>query len=154
LAGLLVKYFLSFVYLLLLSILRNEKTKIMIRIILIAISCLGFSASFAQDAQNMSVKQTREAQYPKGDDAVYQYFFENIKYSHEAKTAKVDTEVMVSFMVEADSSISSIKVIRDPGFGIGESIKHILSKTKYIPAMENGVIMRSKVILNIPVRAH
>ncbi|MFL5730421.1 MAG: energy transducer TonB, partial [Cytophagaceae bacterium] len=118
----------------------------MIRFILITAFCLGFSVSYAQDKQNMKVQQTREAHFIKGDEAVDQYFFENLKYSPEAKAAKVDTDVMVSFMVEADSSISTIKVIRDPGFGVGESIKQILLKMKYIPAMENGVIMRSKVI--------
>jgi protein TonB len=126
----------------------------MIKAILIAILFLGFNISFAQDTQNMSVKQTREAQYYKGDAAVDQYFFDNIQYSDEAKHAKVDTEVMLSFMVEKDSTISAIKVIRDPGFGIGERLKVLLSRMKYIPAMENGVIMRSKVILNVPVRAH
>jgi hypothetical protein len=56
--------------------------------------------------------------------------------------------------VERDSTITAIKVIRDPGFGVGDKLKELLLAMKYIPAMENGVIMRSKVILNVPVRAH
>jgi protein TonB len=102
----------------------------------------------------MVVKQTREAQYLQGDAAVDQYFFDNLRYSDEAKHAKVDTEVMLSFMVEVDSTVSTIKVIRDPGFGVGEKLKELALRMKYIPAMENGVPMRSKVLLNVPVRAH
>jgi hypothetical protein len=116
--------------------------------------CLGFANSFAQSTINMVVKQTREAQYVQGDAAVDQYFFDNLHYSDEAKHAKVDTEVMLSFMVEVDSTVSTVKVIRDPGFGVGESLKELALKMKYIPALENGVPMRSKVLLNIPVRAH
>ncbi|HXA03094.1 MAG TPA: energy transducer TonB [Cytophagaceae bacterium] len=126
----------------------------MIKAILIAALILGFTDSFAQSTQNMTVKQSREAQYAQGDAAVDQYFFDNLHYSDEAKHAKVDTEVMLSFMVEKDSTISNIKVIRDPGFGIGERLKELLSRMKYIPAIENGVTLRSKVILNVPVRAH
>jgi hypothetical protein len=124
------------------------------KVIFIIALFLGFTGSFAQGVQNMTVKQTREAQYALGDAAVDQYFFDNLHYSDEAKHAKVDTEVMLSFMVEKDSTISTIKVIRDPGFGIGDRLKELLSRMKYIPAMENGVMMRSKVILNVPVRAH
>ena len=126
----------------------------MIKVFLFVALCLGCTPSFAQGPINMVVKQTREAQYIQGDDAVYQYFFENLHYSDEAKHAKVDTEVMLSFMVEVDSTISTIKVIRDPGFGVGEGLKELALKMKYIPALENGVPMRSKVLLNIPVRAH
>jgi hypothetical protein len=124
------------------------------KVILITFFFLGFNVSFAQSTINMTVKQTREAQYIKGDAAVDQYFFDNLHYSDEAKHAKVDTEVMLSFMVERDSTITAIKVIRDPGFGVGDKLKELLLAMKYIPAMENGVIMRSKVILNVPVRAH
>jgi hypothetical protein len=125
----------------------------MIRAFFIAVLCLGYTFSLAQTI-NMTVKQTREAQYAKGDDAVYQYLFDNMHYSDSAKHAKIDTEVMISFMVELDSSISTIKVIKDPGFGIGASLKELVSRLKYIPAMENGLMIRSKVILYVPVRAH
>jgi protein TonB len=110
--------------------------------------------AFSQDKQNMTVKQTKEATFPKGDEALFTHIFNNLKYSQEAKTAKVEGELMVSIMVELDSSVTNVKIIRDMGYGIGADVKAILEKLKYGPALENGTAMRSKVILNIPVRAH
>lgn len=112
------------------------------------------SSAFSQDKQNMTVKQTKEATFPNGDEALFTHIFNNLKYSQEAKAAKVDGELMVSIMVELDSSVTSVKIIRDMGYGIGADVKAILEKLKYGPALENGTAMRSKVILNIPVRAH
>jgi protein TonB len=102
----------------------------------------------------MKVEQTKEATYPNGDQALFTHIFNNLKYSQEARNAKVEGEMMVSIMVELDSSVTNVKIIRDLGYGIGADLKTILEKLKYGPALENGTAMRSKVILNIPVRAH
>jgi hypothetical protein len=112
------------------------------------------SFAFSQDKQNMTVQQTKEATYPKGDEALFTYIFNNLKYNQEARAAKVEGELMVSIMVELDSSVTNVKIIRDMGYGIGADVKAILEKLKYGPALENGTAMRSKVILNVPVRAH
>jgi protein TonB len=119
-------------------------------ILLLLLSTLAFS----QDKQNMKVEQTKEAAYPNGDQALFTYIFNNLKYSPEAKAAKVEGEIMASVMVELDSSVTTVKIIRDLGYGIGADVKALLEKLKYGPALENGTAMRSKVILNIPVRAH
>jgi len=114
-------------------------------------------ASYAQteeDTKNMKVEMNREAHYVDGDQALYTFLFHNIKYTEEAKLNKIEGEAMVSFWVEADSSLSKINIISDAGCGCSESLKELLSKLKYIPALVNGVPMRSKVILNVPVRAH
>jgi hypothetical protein len=110
--------------------------------------------AFSQDKQNMKVEQTKEAAFPNGDRALEDYIFKNLKYSSEAKAAKAEGEIMVSIMVELDSSVTSVKIIKDLGYGIGADVKALLEKLKYGPALENGTAMRSKVILNIPVRAH
>jgi hypothetical protein len=112
------------------------------------------SFAFSQDKQNLTVKQTKEATYPKGDEALFTYIFNNLKYSQEARAAKVEGELMISIMVELDSSVTNVRIIRDMGYGIGADVKAILEKLKYGPALENGTAMRSKVILNVPVRAH
>jgi len=106
------------------------------------------------DSQNMKVETTREAAYPKGDHALFTYLFQQIKYTEEAKTNKAEGEVTISFFVEPDSSLSNFKILSDVGFGCGNAVKEALSKVKYTPAMVNGTLMRSKQILNVPVRAH
>ena len=106
------------------------------------------------DSRNMKVVTTREASFPAGDQELYTYLFKNIKYTDEAKANKAQGDIMVSFIVEIDSTITTMKVISDVGYGCGESLKAVLAKLKYIPALENGVLMRSKVIITVPVRAH
>lgn len=116
---------------------------------------LAFSfAVYGQDTQNMKVEMTRDASYPEGDQALATYLFYNVKYSEEAKANKVEGDMMVSFFVEADSSLSNIKILTDLGYGCGESVKALLEKIKYTPALVNGTPMRSKVIITVPLRAH
>lgn len=112
-------------------------------------------ASNAQDnsGQNMKV-ETTDAHYPEGDQALTNYLFYNMKFSEEAKANKVQGDMMVSFFVEADSSLTNIKVITDLGYGCSDNMKALLEKVKYAPALVNGTPMRSKVIITVPVRAH
>ncbi len=105
-------------------------------------------------SQNMKVETTREAEYSGGDEALFNYLFNNIKYSDDAKKNKAEGEVTVSFFVEADGAVSNVKIIKDVGFGCGEAVKEALLKVKYAPAMVNGTVMKSKLLLNVPVRAH
>ena len=80
----------------------------------------GYGAS-----QNIEVIQTREAHYPKGDVVLYTLFYHGIHYSEEALANKLRGEVKVSFMVETDSTITEIKLLKD---AISESIKLCSSK--------------------------
>lgn len=104
--------------------------------------------------QNFKVETTREAQYPGGESELYRDIYINLNYSEEAKAQKVETTVMVSLFVEADSSVSNIKVLNDPGFGTGDSLKVYLNNTRFIPALMNGTPYRTQLMLNIPLRAH
>jgi protein TonB len=116
---------------------------------------LSFSA-YAQEnsKQNMKVEMTRDAYYPEGDKAFYTFVFHNLKYTDEARANKVAGDVMISFFVEADSSLTGIKVLTDLGFGCTENMKELLKNVKFIPALINGIPMRSKVLLTVPIRAH
>lgn len=119
----------------------------------LTMSGLAFSQS-ESPSQNFKVETTRDAQYPGGEAELYRDIYKNLNYSDEAKTHKVETTVMVSLFVEADSSVSSIKILNDPGFGTGDSLKAYLNNTRFIPALMNGTPYRTQLMLNIPLRAH
>lgn len=123
-------------------------------VLLLAGLSLSAFAQTENPGQNQTVEMTREAYYPEGDQALATYLFYNVKYSEEAKANKAEGEMMVSFFVEADSTVSNIKIIRDLGYGLGDSVKALLGKVKYVPALVNGVPFRSKVIITVPLRAH
>lgn len=109
---------------------------------------------YAQENKNFKVEQTREASYPAGESELYTYVFKNLRYSPEAIKNRIEGEVMLSFFVETDSTITNIKAIGGPDFGVRDSLKVMFSKLKYLPALENGYPVRSNVMVHIPVRAH
>jgi TonB family protein len=122
-------------------------------IFLFLVAFAGYSQDYS-DPQNIKVTRSQEAHYPKGEDALYKYFFDCIYYTEEAIKNEVESEVMLSFTVGFDSTITNIKVITGPGFGVDDEVKRCLSKLKYAPALENGVKMRSQQMLTVPVRAY
>jgi len=123
--------------------------------ILIAILILSGYAVSAQSPSDVNMKvETRDAFYPGGQETFDNYIFKHLTYTEEAKSAKSEAEVMVSFYVNSDSSITDIKVMNDPGYGVGEKLKELLKTMKFAPALANGTPIRSKMIMYVPVRAH
>ncbi len=67
----------------------------------------------------------------------------------------VTLRVFVSFVVEKDGSMSNIKVIKDPGYGMGNEAIRVLKsiKTKWKPGIKNGKPVRTAynlpIILNV-----
>lgn len=106
------------------------------------------------DPQNMTVNTDAEPFYPKGDQALYQHVYLNMKYTQEAKDKLITGEVMMSFDVNPDSSVSNAIVISGPGYGINEEVKALVEKLKFAPAVQNGVKVRMNVMMNFPVKAH
>lgn len=63
----------------------------------------------------------------------------------------ISGNVLVSFVVEKDGSLTDIKVIRDLGYGTGkEAIRMLKSAPKWKPGIQNGKAVR--VAYNLPIR--
>lgn len=63
----------------------------------------------------------------------------------------ISGNVLVSFVVERDGSLTDIKVIRDLGYGTGkEAIRMLKSAPKWKPGIQNGKAVR--VAYNLPIR--
>ena len=120
--------------------------------------CLLFSITlFSQekkDPQNIKVETTQDPAYPKGEQALYNYVLMNVKYSDEAKKKYIEGEVMMSFFVNADSTVSNTKVISGVGYGIDEEVKRVVEGLKFSPGMMNGKARKMQLIMNFPVKAH
>ncbi len=120
---------------------------------------LPFSA-FAQndwpgytDPQNMEVVMDREAFFPKSQEYLYDYFFYHIRYGEEAIQNEVTGEVLLSFIVNMDSTISEIMVVKGVGYGIDEKVIEAIKPLKFAPATLNGIFVNSSMMMAIPVRA-
>jgi TonB family protein len=106
------------------------------------------------DKQNIAVVTEQEPFYPKGDSELYKYVLNEVKYSDEAKQKFIEGEVMLSFDVLPDSTISNTNVISGVCCGINEVVQRVVKTLKFAPAMQNGIKMRMNVMMNFPVKAH
>jgi TonB family protein len=106
------------------------------------------------DKQNIAVVTEQEPFFPKGDLELYKHVLNAVKYSDEAKQKFIEGEVMLSFDVSPDSTISNINVISGVCCGINEEVQRVVKELKFAPAMQNGIKMRMNVMMNFPVKAH
>lgn len=116
--------------------------------------CLGL-LSFSQDysdPQNMDVDYNRDAEYPGGMNNFIVDVWNQMEYTQEAIDALVDGEIMVSFDIEPDSTVTGISIISGLGYGVDEEFTRVLTGMKFIPAMAEGNPVKMNMMLNIPIR--
>jgi protein TonB len=91
-------------------------------------------------------------EFPGGIKKFYSYVGNNFE------NPEIDSEnaiqVSVSFVIEKDGSMTDIKVIKDPGYGLGtEAIRVLKSlRTKWAPGMIEGKAVRTAYNLPITIQ--
>lgn len=90
-----------------------------------------------------------QPEFPGGINAFLAYVNKNFRIPEidQDMTAKI----YVSFVVEKDGTITAIKVVRDPGYGLGKEAERVLKsvKTKWSPGIQNGKPVRAS--FNLPI---
>ena len=71
------------------------------------------------------------------------YIMTNLKYPESAKAAEVSGTVRLSFVVETDGAVSNIIVEQSVGGGCDNEAIRLLQQTRWIPAVRNGLYVRS-----------
>lgn len=109
------------------------------------------SESIPEPNPNMIYKIVEiKPDFPGGLNAFFQFIDKNYEAS---KNFKEDQKLTILFIVEKDGSLSDIKIIRDPGFGIKEEVLRILAKCpKWKPALMHGIPVRSEYSLPIIIK--
>jgi protein TonB len=88
--------------------------------------------------------------FPGGEAAFGKFLQKNIKYPTIAKENNIQGRVYVNFVVERDGSLTDIKVVREPGSGLGDEAARVLKMSpKWTPGIQNGKPVR--VSYTIPV---
>ncbi len=104
-----------------------------------------------KDIYNAAVL-TKQPEYPGGMNGFYSSIMRNfnIPEVNEDMTKKI----MVSFVVEKDGSMSDIKILKDPGSGLGDEAKRVLSAMteKWSPGEINGEAVRTSFALPIVIK--
>lgn len=94
---------------------------------------------------NIELIEIDEASYPGGHQAMNEFLIENIKYPVEAKKAKEEGKVYVSFVVNTDGSLSNFKVQK----GVCESLdQEALRVVKLMPKWNPG---KDKTSITLPI---
>ncbi|MGL2964302.1 energy transducer TonB [Flavobacterium sp. RSB2_4_14] len=91
--------------------------------------------------------------FPGGINKFYQYVGANFERPTIEDAAVVT--VLVSFVIEIDGSITDIKILRNPGYGMGNEAIRVLKslKTKWSPGILNGEKVRTLYTLPIKVKS-
>ncbi|WP_417366070.1 M56 family metallopeptidase [Flavobacterium beibuense] len=94
---------------------------------------------------------TKQPEYPGGMLEFYNYINKNFTIP-DVKENKI-LKIYISFVIEKDGSMSSIKVLRDPGYGAGEEAVRVLKSVpeKWIPGEMDGKTVRSSYTLPITI---
>lgn len=89
--------------------------------------------------------------YDGGEEAMYYWLSNNIKYPQEAKETGVQGTVVVTFVVEKDGSHTGVQILKGIGGGCDEeAVRVINAMPKWKPGKQNGELVR--VQFNIPIR--
>jgi periplasmic protein TonB len=91
-------------------------------------------------------------EFPGGINKFYNYVGNNFE---KPEIDEINTfKVYVAFVIEKDGSMTDIKVIKDPGFGLGKEAVRVLKsiKTKWSPGMIDSKPVRTAYNLPITVQ--
>ncbi|KAF5038414.1 hypothetical protein DSECCO2_554550 [anaerobic digester metagenome] len=118
-----------------------------------AFMCLLLS-TMAIVAQNDTIidccREMTDPEFPGGHVGLLDFIRENLQYPAEALQNKKQGTVFIQFVVEPDSTLTNIHVVRGLGYGCDEEALRIVEKMpKWTPGSMNGKVCR--VQHNVPV---
>ena len=92
-------------------------------------------------------------QFPGGDIELMKFLSENVKYPEAALKAGTQGRVVATFIVEADGSITNVKVVKKVSDEIdAEAVRVIKAMPKWKPGMQNGKVVRVKYTIPVSFR--
>lgn len=99
--------------------------------------------SLALDTTGALKKVEFEAEYPGGADSWIQYLQKNLKYPEYASKNGIQGSVLVEFIVKTDGTLDNIHMVSGPEALKAESVRIIRDSGKWIPAKDQGKIVKS-----------
>lgn len=104
-----------------------------------------------------SLDTTIQAKYQCSQQALLAFMYSNIEYPFQARMNNIEGNVVTSFIVEPDSTISNIELLKDIGGDCGQTVLGLLNifneiGVRWIPAKEKGKAVRTRMTLPIRFR--
>jgi TonB family protein len=90
------------------------------------------------------------AQFSGGFGKMTEFLSQNLQYPADARRAKIQGKVFLSFVVNRDGSLSDIHVLKGIGYGCDEEAVRVLSRMpNWEPGRQNGQSVKSR--FNLPI---
>ena len=113
------------------------------------------ATSSQTDSSRIFVDYEENAQFPGGDMACKKWMQEHIKYPESCRSDSIQGRVVVSFIVERDGSLDSIRVVRSPDPALSEEAIRLVSEMpRWKPARYYNKTIRSRFFLPVIFRLH
>lgn len=104
------------------------------------------------DPQNMQVKYNQKAHHPNGDKAFMLSILQKLDYPESTGGKMIDGQIMVSFKVLTDSTVSDVVVLKEVGYGLHEQVVEMIKQSRFAPARANGEAIEQMKTINLPIR--
>ena len=102
----------------------------------------------------VSVADLEKPQFPGGDAALQKFIKDNTNYPAKAKAKNINGQVIVTFVVDTNGTITNLKVLKNLGGSCSdEAIRVVKLMPKWIPATKKGKAIKAeyKLPINFPV---
>ncbi|RZJ63265.1 MAG: energy transducer TonB, partial [Flavobacterium sp.] len=101
-----------------------------------------------------SANDVEKASFPGGIAKFFDFYVQEFKMPAQARAAKAKGKIFLAFTVETDGSITNVKVLKGQSkYGLNdEAVRVMKSSPKWIPAKENGKVVRSEFSLPVSYR--
>jgi protein TonB len=77
--------------------------------------------------------------FPGGQEAMYKFIYENLKYPDLAKQNMISGQVILQFVISSDGTVNNAKVVRGIGGGCNEeALRVINAMPAWTPGTHNG----------------
>lgn len=94
-------------------------------------------------------------EFPGGLTEFYKFIGKKFKMPAEAQKNKLEGKAYMQFIIEKDGSLSDIKTLQDPGYGIGDEATRVLKLSpKWIAATQEGKPVRVMYSLPITIQSN
>ncbi|GAA0879982.1 hypothetical protein GCM10009119_29520 [Algoriphagus jejuensis] len=87
---------------------------------------------------------------PGGMEGFTQYMIKTLKYPQEAKEAKIEGKVLVTFVVKSDGTVSSSKILQGIGGGCDEEALRVVANSGvWTPGKLDGKSVNTQITLPV-----
>jgi TonB family protein len=91
--------------------------------------------------------------FPGGSKALTTYITDHIRYPEEARKAKVEGKVYVTFVINRQGVIKDVKVLKSLGYGTdAEAVRIVAKMPRWEPGKHNGQPVATKYVLPVAFR--